>query len=78
MPTIFEENGFRFFFYSNENNEPVHIHIQKADSYSKFWLKPIRLEYNHGFSDRQIKEIKVLLFNKQNLIEEKWNEFFAK
>jgi hypothetical protein len=26
MPTVLLLNGFRFFFYSNENNEPVHIH----------------------------------------------------
>ncbi|MBI2646774.1 MAG: DUF4160 domain-containing protein [Deltaproteobacteria bacterium] len=27
MPTIFRKWGYRFHFYSNERNEPPHIHI---------------------------------------------------
>ncbi|MBC7467314.1 MAG: DUF4160 domain-containing protein [Bdellovibrio sp.] len=27
MPTILRKNGFRFFFYSNEGEEPAHIHV---------------------------------------------------
>lgn len=40
MPTILFINGFRFFFYSNENNEPAHIHVKKADAEAKIWLAP--------------------------------------
>ena len=39
MPIILLLNGWRFYFYSNENNEPIHIHIQKAEMEAKFWLK---------------------------------------
>jgi len=24
MPTVFQENGYKFKFYSNENDEPAH------------------------------------------------------
>lgn len=41
MPTILTVNGFRFYFYSNENDEPVHIHIEKAGGSAKYWLDPI-------------------------------------
>jgi hypothetical protein len=27
MPTIYRENGFRFFFYTHEGNEPAHVHV---------------------------------------------------
>jgi hypothetical protein len=27
MPTVFTKEGFRFHFYSNERNEPPHIHV---------------------------------------------------
>ncbi|MGQ9799786.1 MAG: DUF4160 domain-containing protein [Ignavibacterium sp.] len=30
MPTILFINGWRFFFYSNEMNEPIHIHFQNG------------------------------------------------
>jgi hypothetical protein len=41
------------FFYSNENDEPVHIHAEKAEDAAKFWLDPVELEYNYGFSSRE-------------------------
>ena len=28
MPTVLRSNGIRFFFYSSENNEPPHIHVE--------------------------------------------------
>jgi len=31
MPTILLIMGWRFFFYSNERNEPIHIHARKAE-----------------------------------------------
>jgi Domain of unknown function (DUF4160) len=30
MPTILFMNGWRLFFYSNEGDEPVHIHAEKG------------------------------------------------
>ena len=29
MPTIHRQNGFRFYFYSHEPNEPPHVHVDK-------------------------------------------------
>jgi len=31
MPTILLIDGWRFFFYSNERNEPIHIRCQKGE-----------------------------------------------
>jgi len=28
MPTILFIQGWRLFFYSNERNEPVHVHVR--------------------------------------------------
>jgi len=42
MPTLWVEDGFRFFFYSNEGSprEPVHVHVEKGGAEAKFWLLP--------------------------------------
>jgi len=32
---------YRFFFYSNGNNEPAHIHEEKGDAEGKVWLEPV-------------------------------------
>lgn len=38
MPNIYEEHGLRFYFFSNERNEPPHIHVTDEESVAKFWL----------------------------------------
>jgi hypothetical protein len=42
------EDGFRFSFWANENREPPHIHVRKADSAAKWWLDPITEDYSGG------------------------------
>jgi len=38
MSTILLIHGWRFFFYSSEGSEPIHIHCQKGDMECKYWL----------------------------------------
>jgi hypothetical protein len=42
MPTIFRQDGFRAFFYSNEGDprEPPHVHVIAGAAEAKFWLRP--------------------------------------
>jgi hypothetical protein len=32
MPTVLRIEGFRFYFYSHEPNEPPHVHIDRGNS----------------------------------------------
>ena len=50
MPTILLIFGWRFYFYSNENNEPIHIHVEKAEMEAKFWLDEDLFEISEAFS----------------------------
>ena len=77
MPTVFTIKGYRFFFFSNENFEPIHIHIEKADSYAKFWIDPIVVTTNYGFNSKQLKEIANCIEENKELIIQKWNEHFS-
>ena len=47
MPNVLRVGRYRFFFFSNEGHEPVHIHVEKGEKYAKFWLKPISLTMNY-------------------------------
>lgn len=41
MPSIFTVAGYKIYFWSNENNEPVHIHIAKGKpthNSTKYWV----------------------------------------
>lgn len=41
MPSIFESYGYKIYFWSNENDEPIHVHISKGSlvaNSTKIWL----------------------------------------
>ena len=76
MPAIFIIHGYRFFFFSNEGNEPIHVHVEKGEKYAKFWLHPIRLAYNYKFISPELGKIRDILEERKTQIEEKWNEYF--
>ena len=77
MPTVFEINGYKFFFYSNENNEPIHIHISTGNASAKYWIEPgILEEYSYGFKVSERREIKKLVKEHNQAISHAWNEFF--
>jgi len=57
MPTIFLWNGYRFYFFSNEGNEPPHVHVSKGGSAAKFWLTDGSLAYNDNFKHNEIQKL---------------------
>jgi len=67
--------AYRFHFYSNERNEPAHIHIRFNDTECKFWLDPIRLAGNRGIPAHKLHEIEKLVFENHDFLLEKYNEY---
>lgn len=61
MPTVLRIGRFRFYFFSNEREEPPHIHIKAAENEAKFWLNPRQLASNYGFSSRELTELERLV-----------------
>ena len=76
MPTIFILNGFRFFFYSGDKAEPIHVHVEKGNATAKFWVSPVRLERSNGFSRKDLSKIHDIINEKKTVIKRRWNEFF--
>ena len=76
MPTILRIGAYRFFFYSNENGEPPHIHVQRDNKLAKFWLKPVLMSSSIGFSSFELRRIsKTVVQHKEELLEA-WDEYF--
>ncbi len=46
---------YRFYFYSHEPNEPPHVHVDRDDLSAKFWLQPVGLARNFGFSPKELR-----------------------
>jgi hypothetical protein len=82
MPTVLLIAGWRFFFYSNENNEPIHIHVERAESEAKFWIDvkefEIREAFSYKVSPRDKREVKKIIYEHLDYIIEQWNKFQKK
>jgi hypothetical protein len=75
MPAIQNISGpYRFFFYSFDCNEPMHIHVQREKRVCKFWLKPIVLSENHGFAAKELNRIRQMVQANFDKIIEAWHE----
>ena len=79
MPTVKNIPGpYRFFFYSFDCNEPMHVHIQRERMVCKFWLEPVVLSNNHGFTPQELNTIREIIDNNKNKIVEAWHEHCSK
>jgi hypothetical protein len=74
MPTVLRLEGLRFHFYSDEGNEPPHIHVDTGDGECKFWLDPISLARSRGVTPVQVRKIERLVYEYQAQLLEKYHE----
>lgn len=79
MPTILLISGWRLFFYANEGNEPIHVHARKGGKDCKYWLGRETFDldeaYAYHMSPRDAREIKQIIFEHFEYIEQEWEEF---
>lgn len=76
MPTILKIEGFRFFFFSNEGQEPPHVHVEKGDAYAKIWLDPVRVAHTEGLTRAEMRRMRELTSQHETSFLEAWNEHF--
>ena len=76
MPTLLIVGPYRFFCFAGDRHEPPHVHIERDRELAKFWLDPVRLQSNRGFSRVEIGRIQNLVEANQTQLLEGWNEFF--
>jgi hypothetical protein len=77
-PTIFRYKGYRFFFFSREE-ERIHVHVIHAESEAKIWLEPkIELNKSVGLNSKQISEILDQVEKHEKEIIKSWNDHFNK
>ena len=77
MPTIFQDGPYRFFFYSGDRNEPLHVHIERDEKTAKVWLEPIRLQSSGGFLRSEISRILKVIEENREKMKEAWDDYFG-
>ena len=76
MPTVLLLNGWRFYFYADERNEPAHIHAVKAEKECKYWLDAqafeIREALSYNMSPRDTRDVRRIIFDHFDYLIEAW------
>lgn len=71
MPAIKGIPGpYRFFFYSFDCNEKMHVHVKRERRLCKFWFEPVQLSTNDGFTAVELNRIRSVILRYYNRIEE--------
>jgi hypothetical protein len=78
MPEVFRSEGYVFFFYSNEGQEPVHVHVRRAGGFAKFWMEPLTLDSAQGLKTQELVRAEQLAAEHAEQIREKWHEVFGR
>ncbi|MCD8023145.1 MAG: DUF4160 domain-containing protein [Lachnospiraceae bacterium] len=80
---LLDFRGYSFFFYSKEDNEPVHIHVSKgkpSNNNAKFWIKRDGIELAHNdarIPKKDLKDIYEYLYSNKEDIIYAWYQFFG-
>ena len=75
MPTVLRIGSYRFHFYSDEGDEPTHIHVDIGDGECKFWLEPVVLARSINVSATEVRKIERLVFDNRSYLKGKYDEF---
>ena len=74
MPKVFEEDGFLFFFYSNEHR-PIHVHVRRGDGEAVFEVEHgVELRESQGLKVKDLARAEALASQHRELIIRKWHE----
>jgi hypothetical protein len=75
-PTVFKKSGYRFFFFSREE-ERMYVHVISSDGEAKFWLVPeIELAKNYRYTRKQVKQIESIIEVHNNELISAWRKHF--
>ena len=74
MPTLLNQDGFKFFFYANEH-EPMHIHIMRSDGFAKIELEDLKVVQNY-LKPKDLKHALAIVKENREDFKRIWNEWF--
>ena len=76
MPTVLRVGPYRFFFYSSDRAEPMHVHVEGGDGSAKFWLAPVRLHASRGFARHELSRLQRLVVEHREHLVRAWHAYF--
>jgi len=76
MPTVLRWKGHRFYFWSGDESEPPHVHVDKDGKSAKVWLHSLTVAYNDGYRTHEMTAILEIVYENRDHLMRLWNEHF--
>jgi len=83
LPSIFQIGGYKVFFWSNENDEPIHVHIGKGKptpNATKIWITSaggcILASNGSQIPQNELNELLEIISAQYFIICHEWREHF--
>lgn len=84
LPNLFTVSGYHVYFWSNEDGEPIHVHISKgkpSPNATKLWLTKaggcVVAGNGSGIPSKELRELTEFVAAQFFMICAKWKEFFV-
>jgi hypothetical protein len=76
MPVVRRIGPWKLYFYSNEGDEPPHVHVEAPDGVAKFWLDPLSLARSTRLRAHELRRMERAVERHRREFLEAWHEFF--
>lgn len=78
MPVIFRSGPYTIRFFSNENGEPPHVHVDRPGCTAKIWLLPEpSVAIVRGYAAHELRLVLKLVAENAQLCLESWYRHFG-
>ena len=85
LPILFELYGYKIFFWSNENDEPVHVHVAKGKqsaNATKIWIpaesNPVVVHNKSRIPQKDLSRLLKVVAQNRDAIIARWYDYFGK
>ncbi|ACY85912.1 hypothetical protein ETAE_3079 [Edwardsiella piscicida] len=76
-PAVYNEKGFRFYFFSREEQR-MHIHVVGKDGEAKFWIEPeVTLATSYNLSVVNLSKLEQSVREHEDEIRSAWHKHFG-
>ena len=65
------------FFFSNEGEEPPHVHVERDGGVVKVWLSPVAMAYYRGMTFMELRRSLRLVEEHREYLLERWYDYFG-
>lgn len=76
-PVVLRVGKFKVAIFTDDH-EPIHVHVFSAEKRAKIWVNPVEVEWNKGFTSRELKRVMQIIEDNQTILMLAWRHIHPK